>query len=138
MNVIITEYLRINLDSENWECRRCDHVYGSARSSYKKYTVVYNRDQREVHKPLIDPELYEYTFAPDPQYCALLEFYCPGCAALIEVEYTVPGLAPLLDIELDIDKLKAQWSARQELAGPHQGGIAPIATGHNAGMRTDA
>lgn len=127
-NVIVTEYLRIDLDTENWECRRCDHVLGSARgSSYKPYTRVFNRDPREIHKPLLDPTKYEYTFAPDPEYCAILEFYCPGCGVLIEAEYTVPGLAPLMDIELDIDKLKEQWKDRPQLAGPNGGAFAPIA-----------
>ena len=31
MKVLITEYLRINLDTEKWECRRCGKVHGNAR-----------------------------------------------------------------------------------------------------------
>jgi acetone carboxylase, gamma subunit len=110
--VTVTEYLRIDLDTEMWECRRCDHVLGSARENYKRFTRLRARDPREIHRPLLDPERYEFNFSPDPSFCAVLEFYCPGCAALIEAEYTVPGQPPLHDIELDIDRLKVQWAQR--------------------------
>ncbi len=127
MNVIITEYLAIDLDSETWLCRRCDGVLGSARRPYKEFTRVYNRDPREIHRPLLDPERYEYTFAPDPRVCALLEFYCPSCGVLMEAEYTVPGLAPLLDLEIDVDRLKEQWRDRPQLSDTHGGAVAPLA-----------
>src|SRR3546814_7971810 len=59
MKVLITEYLRINLDTEKWECRRCDHVHGNARDNYKRGMLVYDRDPREIHKPLLDPKMNE-------------------------------------------------------------------------------
>ena len=46
MKVLITEYLRINLDTEMWECRRCGKVHGSARDNYKRGLLVYDRDPR--------------------------------------------------------------------------------------------
>ena len=121
MKVLITEYLRIDLESENWECRRCDHIVGSARDNYKKGLLVYDRDPREIHKPLIDPEKYEYTFAPDPKWCAILEYYCPNCGTMMETEYTVPGHPPVHDIEFDLDVLKEQWQDRQEVKEPQIG-----------------
>jgi len=48
-----------------------------------------------------------YTFAPDPEWCRILEFVCPGCATLLEVEYLPPGHPITHDIELDIEALKA-------------------------------
>jgi acetone carboxylase gamma subunit len=114
MKICITEYLRIDLDTERWQCRRCDHDLGAARDNYKRGLLVHDRDPREVHRPLIDPKKYAYTFSPDPSYTALLEYYCPGCGTLVETEYTVPGHPPIRDIELDIDSLKekaAQWAA---------------------------
>jgi acetone carboxylase gamma subunit len=114
MKICITEYLRIDLERERWECRRCDHDLGDARDNYKRGLLVYDRDPREIHWPLIDPTRYGYTFAPDPAYTAQLEFYCPGCGTLVETEYTVPGHPPTHDIEFDIDSLKvkaAQWAA---------------------------
>lgn len=116
MNVLITEYLRINLDTEQWECRKCGRAHGSARENYKKFLLIHDRDPREIHRPLLDPKKYpDFNFSPDPKVCVIYEFYCPECATLVEVEYSVPGHAPLHDIELDIDALKVQWANRTEV-----------------------
>lgn len=114
MKVLITEYLRIDLDTEDWECRVCSHRIGPARRNYKEGLLVYDRDPREIHPPLLDPARYRNTFAPNPAWCAILEYYCPQCGTMIEVEYIVPGHPPVHDIELDIDALKLQWAQRRE------------------------
>jgi acetone carboxylase gamma subunit len=117
MKTNITEYLRINLDSEMWECRSCDNELISAHENYKRGLLVHDRDPKEIHKPLIDQDIYDYSFAPDPEYTALLEFYCPHCGTLMEVEYTVPGHTPVHDIELDIESLKkkvAEWGEQSD------------------------
>ncbi len=112
MKIPMTEYLAINLETEKWCCLRCDHVIGSARKSYKEGLLVYDRDPREIHRPILDPERYEFTYAPDPKWVRILEYYCPGCGVMVETEYTPPGHPPLHDMEFDIDALKAQWKAR--------------------------
>ena len=114
MKVPITEYLCIDLETEQWECRRCDHVIGPARGNYKEGLLVYDRDPREIHKPLLDSKQYQFTFSPHPDWCRILEYYCPGCGTMVETEYTVPGHPPLHDIELDIDALKEQWKNREK------------------------
>ena len=101
----ITEGLDIDLDTERWHCRRCDHDLGDARANYKRGTLVLERDPREVHRPVVEGE---YTFAPDPEWCRILEFICPGCATLLEVEYLPPGHPITHDIELDIDALEGR------------------------------
>jgi acetone carboxylase gamma subunit len=118
MKVLITEYLRIDLGTEQWECRRCDQVLGSARDNYKRGLLVYDRDPREVHKPLLDPKMYQRTYSPDPTWCRILEYYCPQCGTMMEVEYLPPGHPPLHDIDLDLDALKLQWQDRQEVLEP--------------------
>jgi acetone carboxylase gamma subunit len=118
MKVLITEYLRINLDSEMYECRRCDHELISARENYKRGLRVNDRDPREIHTPLVDPKRYARTYSPDPQWCRILEYYCPNCGTMFEAEYLPPGHPPLHDIELDIDALKAQWKDREEVKEP--------------------
>lgn len=120
MKVAITEYLEIDLEQELWQCRECGHDLGPARGNYKEGLLVYDRDPREIHRPLLDPAKYAYTFSPDPRWCALLEYYCPGCGTMVETEYTVPGHPPVRDFELDIDALKAQWAARGEPDGQPQ------------------
>lgn len=109
MDVNITEYLKINLETEEWQCRKCNHVIGSARKNYKEGLLVYARDPREIHRPIIDDEKYEFTFAPDPEWVNIVEYYCPSCATQIEVDYLPPGHPPLHDIELDIDSLKERY-----------------------------
>lgn len=115
MNVLITEYLRINLESETWECRVCNHVIGPARGNYKEGLLVHDRDPRQIHKPVLDPSKYRFTFSPDPHWCRILEFYCPSCGTMVETEYTVPGHPPVHDIQLDIDALREQWKDREEV-----------------------
>ncbi len=112
--VAITEYLAIDLDKETWHCRRCDQNLGSARGPYKEALVVYEREPSEIHDPAIDPEKYEFTYAPDPAWCRIIEYYCPQCATQMEVEYLPPGHPLTLnDLQLDIDALKARLSGGQ-------------------------
>ncbi len=118
MRVLITEYLRINLDTEMWECRRCGREHISARENYKRGMLVHDRDPREIHKPLLDTKMYERTYSPDPTWCRILEYYCPQCGVMAEAEYLPPGHPPLHDIELDIDALKLQWKDRKEVVEP--------------------
>lgn len=104
--IAITEYLEIDLEGERWHCRPCGEDLASARSNYKEGLLCYDRDPTEIHKPILDPSKYEFTYAPDPTWCRIIEFYCPNCATMIETEYLPPGMPLTHDIELDIDKLK--------------------------------
>ncbi len=107
----ITEYLDIDLDKEMWCCNRCGKELISARENYKKGCKVYNRDPRDIYPPVVEGE---FTFSPDPEWCRIIEFYCPGCGIMVENEYLPPGHPITHDIELDIDQLKQRH--------PQQGG----------------
>ncbi len=85
----ITEYLDIDLATEMWCCHSCGETLISARESYKKGCLVAERDPTEVHNPRVSDS--PFTFAPDPEWCRLVEFYCPGCGGMIENEYLPPG-----------------------------------------------
>jgi acetone carboxylase gamma subunit len=119
---VITEYLEIDLETESWHCRECDHRIGGARENYKRGLLVHNRDPREVYEARIDSE---YSYAPDPNWCRIVEYYCPSCATQIEAEYVPPGHPLLRDIEIDIDALKErQLRLREEdkaTAGEEEG-----------------
>ncbi|MBO0873648.1 MAG: hypothetical protein J2P19_09670 [Pseudonocardia sp.] len=115
MRVLITENLRIDLDTERWECRHCESSLNPARDNYKRSLLVYERDPGEIHKPLLDTAKYKRTYAPNPGWCRLVEYYCPHCGTMMETEYLPPGHPPLHDIDLDIDALKDQWANRAEL-----------------------
>jgi acetone carboxylase gamma subunit len=103
--VAITEYLAIDLESERWLCRVCNRDLADAHDNYKTGLLVYDRDPREIHKPILD-ESYEFTYAPDPGWCRIIEFYCPGCGTQVENEYLPPGHPLTHDLELDIESLK--------------------------------
>lgn len=98
MKVPMTEYLYIDLNSERWQCRVCAQDLGDARGNYKEGTLVHDRDPEEIHPPLLDREKYQYTFSPDPVYCRILEYCCPGCGTQIEAEYLPPGHPPTVDM----------------------------------------
>jgi acetophenone carboxylase len=109
----ITEYLEIELDTEQWQCVTCAHPLGGARGNYKEGCLVWERDPTEVHRPIVEGA---YTFAPNSRWCRILEFICPGCGGLIEVEYLPPGHPITHDIELDVDALKQHSGALGEPA----------------------
>jgi acetone carboxylase gamma subunit len=130
MKVLMTEYLRIDLEKETWECRVCDHQVGPAARSYKEGMLVHNRDPREIHPPVIDPEQYRFTFSPDPEWVRILEYYCPNCGTQVETEYAIPGHPPLYDMEVNLPALKAQWAAREEVLEPVTGPEVVRGAGH--------
>jgi acetone carboxylase gamma subunit len=109
MKVQITEYLGVDLGKEMWTCNRCGAELGPARENYKKFLLVAERDPTEVHWPYVEPTPGGFTFAPDPEWCRLIEFYCPGCVAMFEAEYLPPGHPLTHDIEIDLEALKAKF-----------------------------
>ena len=124
-----TEYLDLDLDAEMWRCNRCDAALTSARDLYKRGCLVYDRDPREIHPPLIDGD---YTFSPDPDWVRILEFYCPSCGVQIETEYLPPGHPITPDISIDIDRLKQRLSAG-EIEVRDGRLVVPARTGHGDG-----
>jgi len=104
----ITEYLDLDIDQEKWLCNRCSHDLGSARDTYKKGCLVHDRDPREIHPPIVSGN---FSFAPDPLWVRIVEFYCPGCGTQVETEYLPPGHPITRDIEIDLDQLKARLRA---------------------------
>jgi len=99
----VTEYLDLDLDREQWLCNRCGHAIGPARENYKRGCLLYDRDPREIHPPLVPGS---FSFSPDPLWVRIVEFYCPGCGTQVETEYLPPGHPITHDIEIDLDSLK--------------------------------
>ncbi|MGI8649757.1 MAG: acetone carboxylase subunit gamma [Rubrobacter sp.] len=104
----VTEYLDLDLNDEQWYVRTSGHCLGSARRNYKEGCIIHERDPREIHQPLIEGE---YTFAPDPEWVRIVEFYDPASGTQIETEYLPPGHPITHDIEIDIDSLKERIAA---------------------------
>jgi acetophenone carboxylase len=110
MRLRMTESLDLNLTTAMWQCNRCDHELISAHENYKKGCLLYNRDPREIHQPLIEGE---FTFAPDPAWIRIVEFYCPNCGVQLETEYLPPGHPITHDMEIDIASLKGRLERRE-------------------------
>lgn len=105
----ITESLDIDLEKRTWCCNRCGADLIAASENYKEGCLLYERDPRTVHNPLVEGE---YSLSPDPDYCRIVEFYCPGCGTMLENEYLPPGHPITHDIEMDLDKLEEKYLGR--------------------------
>ena len=113
----ITESLVVNTETREWECSRCQHSLGSASENYKKGCLIAQRDPNEIWQPLIDGKL---NFTYDPTWSRIVEFYCPGCGALLEVEMLPPGHPLTHDIELDLAALADTELANRSSGDPDQ------------------
>lgn len=98
----ITENLAVDLDRLEWCCHHCGHSLGSARENYKKGCLVAERSPHEIWQPLVEEK---HSFSYDPSWSRLVEFYCPSCAVMIDVEMLPPGHPITEDIVLDVDAL---------------------------------
>lgn len=108
--VRITEYLDVDLEKEMWCCNRCDAELISAREPYFKGCLVYDRPGSEVYGPPNEIAQRQFVvYAPDSRFQRILEFYCPACGAMVEVQYLPPGHPIPVDIALDIDKMKQRY-----------------------------
>jgi len=107
--VRVTESLDIDLDSEKWCCHACGTAMNSAREPYMKGSLVYEKPTNELYGDTIKlSKDTSISYSPNPDYMRLIEFYCPGCGALLSVQYLPPGHPIPTDIQLDVDKLKAK------------------------------
>jgi acetone carboxylase gamma subunit len=106
----ITEYLDVDLDVSEWQCNRCGASLGPASQNYKKGCLIAQRSPEEIWRPLVDGPV---TFSFHPGWCRIVEFYCPGCGGMLEVEMLPPGHPITHDIELELDALRARAGAEQ-------------------------
>ena len=81
---------------------RCGHEFGDYRRDWKEEALVYERDAQ-------DGEVFVGPRGAPSDWVVLREFYCPGCAAQLDVEVVplgypfvhnfVPDLEALADLE---------------------------------------
>jgi len=108
----ITEALDLDLDAERWRCNRCGADLGPATANYKEACRLFDRDPRDIHGRF--PGDPEFSFSPHPEWCRIVEVYCPSCATMLDVEYLPPGHPPTHDIQLDLPRLRARLAAAGE------------------------
>jgi len=99
----ITESLDLDVETRRWACHDCGVDLGPAAENYKTRTLVRARHPDEVWQPAVEEA---FTFSYDGGWMRLVEFYCPSCALLMDVEVLPPGHPITHDIELDLDALE--------------------------------
>lgn len=102
--ITITEYLGIDPRTRRWVCLRCAHDIGPADCDYKRGLLLYDRDPRDIYPAGLPGDR---GYHPDPQWCRIVEYYCPGCASQVETEYLPPGHPLTRDMDIDVDALIA-------------------------------
>lgn len=113
MRVQVAEALSVDVDTRRWLCARCEHDLGDAGDNYKEKCLVAARDPREVHGWTTRSD-NGMGFTPDPDWCRIVEFYCPACATMLDVEYLPPGHPLTHEIELDLDALRQRFATVRE------------------------
>jgi acetone carboxylase gamma subunit len=110
--IAITETLDIDLDKEMWCCRECGTEINTAREPFVKGCLVYEKPASEVYGPPfpIKSDSESISYAPDPDFMRIVEFYCPECGSILSVQYLPPGHPVVNEIELDLEKLKERYA----------------------------
>lgn len=74
----------------------CGNEFGDYRVNWKEFALVYERNPQ-------DGEIYQGPRAADPDWQLLREFYCPGCATLLDVEPVPVGYPFIFNFLPDLD-----------------------------------
>ena len=74
-------------------CSRCGHELCGAGENYKEHATLRERDVRDL--PRMTPT------SGDPLFGVYLEYSCPGCGVLLDVDFFCP--------ELDAEQEKRRW-----------------------------
>jgi acetone carboxylase, gamma subunit len=86
----------------------CGHEFCDATDNWKLHALIHVRDSEEKMV-----ELYPKMLAPDTDWQVIREYYCPECAAQLEVEAVTPWYPILKDFEPDIDAFYQEWLGRE-------------------------
>ena len=84
----------------------CGHEFGDYRQNWKENALVYDRDTEEKLE-----EIYRGPRKPNPAWHLIREFYCPGCATMLEVESVIPRYPFIFTFLPDFDA----WEERKKL-----------------------
>lgn len=75
---------------------RCGQEFGDYRVNWKESALVYDRHPQ-------DGEVFLVNKGADPDWQLLREFYCPGCAAQLDVEPVPVGYPFVFNFLPDLD-----------------------------------
>ncbi len=82
-------------------CRRCGHELAPADENFKSGAVMKERPIEQANPLIVDPR----TFIDD--WVVFRQYYCPGCAALLENEVVLASTPPVWDKQLAVQTADA-------------------------------
>lgn len=85
----------------------CGYEFGDYRVNWKLEALIYVRDTEEKLE-----EVFYGPRKPDPDFCDVREYYCPGCGAQLEVETLPVGYPAIFDFLPDLDAFYRDWLGR--------------------------
>jgi len=86
---------------------RCGYDFGDYRINWKVSALIYVRDTAESIE-----EVFKGREMPDPEWCQIREYICPGCGTQLEVEAVPRGCPPDFDFLPDLDTFYDEWLGR--------------------------
>lgn len=104
------EYLEVVSSHDGFfiRCRKCGYLFCSADENYKRYALEIRQDMEDLARHRVP--------SGEPYVGVFLEYVCPGCATLLQVDTYCPaegGETPLWDIQLDTSQLSRQQNRRE-------------------------
>jgi len=101
----LTEHLMIvSKDSRMIVKALCGYEFGDYRENWKLKALIHVRNKVEQFKEIYPDPLY-----PDPNWCEIREFICPGCGILLDVDVVPPGYPVIKEFEPDIETFYIKW-----------------------------
>jgi acetone carboxylase gamma subunit len=82
-------------DDGRVRCRRCGQELGDTTQNFKDHAVSKTRPIEEANPLIVDPR----TFIDDT--VVFRQYFCPGCATLLENEVVLESSAPVWDKQVD-------------------------------------
>lgn len=101
--VCLQEHLYVVEKADGSRVTRCDcgQEFGDYRVNWKDSALVHQRDPR-------DGRVYRGPRAADPEWMVLREFYCPGCAAQLDVEMVPRGYPFVQNFVPDLEEARKE------------------------------
>ncbi|MEW5947195.1 MAG: acetone carboxylase subunit gamma [bacterium] len=86
----------------------CGYEFGDCRANWKLSALIHVRNTDESLREVYPPMMHSV-----PEWMEIREFYCPGCAAQLEVEAVPPGYPFVFDFLPDIDTFYRDWLGKE-------------------------
>lgn len=84
----------LEIDGGSYRCRKCGHELGPADGNFKLGAVRKDRPIEAANPLIVDPD----TFIDDE--VVFRQYFCPGCATLLENEVILDTSEPVWDKQL--------------------------------------